>query len=120
MIKVRHSDKEIVELDLIGKITAADYQKITPSLEKIFREDGKQKFIFNFEKVENYTVNAFFADCKFDLTHMKFIGTTAVVSSSKDWAKPLTKIANAFYPPAKIEYFPSLDEANQWLSHQSA
>jgi len=118
MIDVQIKDQTIVELDLSGEVTGKDYESIRPELEKVFIKNGRQKFLFDMTAVDKFTPMAIFQDLKFDIQHLKFIGTTAVVST-KAMAETMTKIVDMLYP-VKIEHFEDKKSALNWLESQEA
>lgn len=117
MIQVKLQDPKTVELDMSGEVTAQDYVKVRPQLEKIFREKGKMKFLIDLSAVEKFTAGSVFQDIKFDLEHLKFIGTTAVVSSRKIY-ELITKVSDKFYPE-KIVHFDHHRAAQDWILAQN-
>lgn len=118
MINIEEKDSKTVQLNLEGEITGEDYKKIRPELEAVFKKKGRQKFIFNMNKATKFTLGAVLQDIKFDLQHLKFIGTTAVVST-KPMAETLTELVDKVYP-VKIERFDDVSSASQWLQNQEA
>jgi len=118
MINVEKKDSTTIQLNLEGEITGEDYKKIKHELEAVFKKNGRQKFIFNMNQATKFTLGAVLQDIKFDLQHLKFIGTTAVVST-KPMAETFTDIVDSIYP-VKIERFDDVSSASQWLRTQDA
>lgn len=116
MINVIVKDAKTIQLDMVGEITAQDYKSIRPKLEKIFAERGKMKFLIHLDKAKDFSVGALYEDVKFDLQHLKEIGTTAIVAQKKLWQK-ITKVIDKVYPE-KVEYFEDDSAARNWLSAQ--
>lgn len=112
MINVHFKTNNIVELELSGEVSASDYAKITPKLEKRFSDKGAQKFIF-LMKNPKFTLGAILADIKFDLLHFRNIGKTAVVGRS-GIVKGLTKLVNLTYP-VKVKHFNKRAAGLAWL-----
>ena len=112
MINVHFKTNNITELELSGEVSASDYEKITPKIEKRFADKGPQKFIF-LMKNPKFTLGAVLADIKFDLLHFKNIGKTAVVGRS-GVVKGITKFVNILYP-VKVKHFKRRDAGLAWL-----
>ncbi len=117
MIQVELKDKNTVELNMKGEVTAGDYQRIKPKLEKLFKEHGKMKFLIILDDLKKFTLGAAYEDIKFDLQNLKDVGTTAIVGNKTNQAL-LTKFINVIFPE-KVEFFESknLKGALKWLSH---
>lgn len=112
MINVHFKTNNIVELELSGEVSAQDYDKITPKIEKRFSDKGPQKFIFLMKRPK-FTLGAILADIKFDLLHFKNIGKTAVVGKSS-LVKGMTKFVNLLYP-VRVKHFQKREAGLSWL-----
>lgn len=113
MIDVKMQSENTVELDMIGEVTGEDYKEIRPRLESIFEKNGKTKFLIDLNRLKNFSMGAIYQDIKFDLQHLKYIGTTAIVGNKKTY-EALSTLIDKFYPE-KIKHFDNQSDAINWL-----
>lgn len=115
MITCKLSDEKTVELDMKGDITAKDYRAIIPQLEQLMKQHGKLKFLILLNELKSFGLGAIYEDIKFDLLHLKKVGTTAIVGNKESQAM-LTKFINRVFPePVKFFETSHKDKALQWL-----
>ncbi len=113
MINVKMQSEDTIELDMIGEVTGDDYKKVKPQLEAIFKKVGKAKFLIDLNQLKKFDLSAIYQDIKFDLQHLKNIGTTAIVGTKKTY-EALSSVIDKFYPE-KIKHFEDQVEALHWL-----
>jgi hypothetical protein len=115
MIACQLKDENTVELDMQGEVTADDYKKIVPQLQKYFTERGKMKFLIVIDRVRSFSLGAVFQDIKLDLQNLKNIGPTAIVGDKKS-QEVLTKVIDVIFPE-KVEFFQdnNIHGAQEWL-----
>jgi hypothetical protein len=98
-----------------GTLTAADYEHLVPEFERLTREHGPVRVLFDMIRLHGWTAGALWADTKFAMYHFHDIDRLAVVGEAKwqEWmaafCKPFTK--------ATIRYFDRADaaDARRWL-----
>lgn len=116
MINFKLRDEKTIELDIQGEVTAQDYKELRPQLEKIFRKNGRMKFLILLEDLKTFTMGAAYEDIKLDLMNLKDVGTTAIVGNKKT-QETLTKVIDKIFP-ARVKFFETNRQADaeKWLS----
>jgi hypothetical protein len=107
-------DKDIVEMDLQGNVSASDYNAVEPKLLSFFKSSGKLKFLIQLDHLNTFELGAVAADAKFGLKNIRNIGPTAIVGDKKSQAL-LTRFINLIFPE-KVKFFESAGEASMWLN----
>lgn len=117
MIALKLKCANTVELEMKGKVTAADYKLMRPKLEKIFKEKGRMKFLINLDSLKSFSLGATYEDIKFDIQNLKDVGTTAIVGNKKA-QETVTNLIDLIFP-AKVKFFDSKRQAEAltWLQN---
>ena len=112
-----HADGRILEVDVSGKLTKADYEAFGPRVEELMKQHGKIRILFRMHDFHGWTVGGLWEDLKFDLQHFRDIERLAVVGE-KRWEQAMATVCKPF-PSAEIKYFDvsEADQALQWLQH---
>ena len=115
MINVKLQNGRTVELDMMGDVTADDYQAIIPELKSLISQNGKLKFLIVLNKLKSFSLGAAYEDIKFDLQNLRNVGTTAIVGDRKS-QEMLAHFINKIFPE-DVKYFEITNKkgAINWL-----
>jgi hypothetical protein len=110
----KHGGK-VLEVQVTGKLTHADYQHLVPAFERLVKQHGKISVLFEMANFHGWDVGALWDDIKFDMKHFSEIERLAMVGDTK-WEQGMSVFCRPF-TTAKIRYFDSaaLEEARAWL-----
>lgn len=106
----------IISINVNGKLTHADYQKLLPELEGLFLEYKKLSFCIKLENFAGFELSALWDDIKFDMKHKGQFGKVAVVgeSSLEKWA---TRFSSLFFSDdMRFFYADQEDQARSWVA----
>jgi hypothetical protein len=107
--------RKLVAVQVTGKLVKADYEHFVPEFERLIRQHGKLRVLFDIADLHGWDAGAVWEDIKFDMKHFSDIERLAMVGDKK-WQhgmaiffKPFTK--------ATIRYFDHAEaaEARKWL-----
>lgn len=118
MINMKKPEPGIIELDLSGEVTKADYEAVKPKIEAEMEKEGKQKFLFDLTETDGFTMGAVYEDIKFDLQNLENIGATAVVSQKKS-REIGTKAIDLIFPE-NVRHFRDSSSAMDWLRSEAS
>jgi hypothetical protein len=106
----------LLEVQASGKLTHDDYQHFVPEFDRLFKEHGKLRMLFQMVDFHGWQMSAIWDDIKFDVTHFKDIDRLAMVGDKK-WEQGMSVFCRPF-TTAKIRYFDqaAIEEARQWLA----
>ena len=109
----------VLEVTVSGKLTQEDYQHFVPAFERLVKEHGKIRVLFEMADFHGWQAGALWADIKFDLKHFSHIERLAMVGDKK-WEQGMAAFCRPF-TTAKVQYFDSaaLQQARAWLSGKS-
>ncbi len=116
MFKILDFTKEnLTALQVEGKVTKDDYEKLSALFEKNEREYDKQKLYFEIDKIEGITAKALWEDLKIYLTHVKNFEKVAIIGDS-DMVKTLTKLSSPFIS-GDVKFFNirEASKAKDWI-----
>ena len=116
-VKLNETDEgRVVEIHVSGKLTHEDYEKFVPEFERLIREHGKIRILFEMSDFHGWQFAALWDDAKFDLKHFSDIERLAMVGD-KAWEKGMSAFCRPF-TTARIRYFDhaALAEARDWLT----
>jgi hypothetical protein len=110
----RNSGK-ILEVQVRGKLVHEDYQHFVPEFERLVKEHGKIRVLFEMPSFHGWDASALWDDIKFGLKHFSDIERLAMVGDRK-WEKGMSVFCKPF-TTAKIRYFDvaQATEARGWL-----
>ena len=113
---VESNDGQLIEVELIGKLTDADYDRFVPLTEERINQHGKIRMIVVLTEFHGWDGAALWEDIKWDVKHFNDIERLAVVGDSQ-WEKGVAVFCRPF-TTAKIKYFDlaNLDEARKWAA----
>ena len=106
---------KLVAVHVTGKLVKADYERCVPEFERLVRQNGKLRVLFDMADLRGWDAGAAWEDIKFDIKHFADIERIAMVGDKK-WEHGVA----TFYKPftrATIRYFDQANaaEARKWL-----
>ena len=109
------NDGEVLEVQVSGKPVHEDHEHFVPEFERLLKDHGKTRVLFEMADSPGWEGAALWDDIKFDLKHFSDIERLAMVGDKKRergvslFCKPFTT--------AKIRYFDhgAIAEARAWL-----
>ena len=109
------TERELIALEVEGKLTEEDYNKITPLIDKAVTDFGKIKLYIQLNYVDGIAPKAFWEDVKTYLKHFNHMKKVAVVGKSR-WDKLWSELAAPFIS-GEVKYFEftAIDEAREWI-----
>ncbi|HEV8543900.1 MAG TPA: STAS/SEC14 domain-containing protein [Verrucomicrobiae bacterium] len=105
----------ILEVRVSGKLAHEDYQRFVPEFDRIVKQKGKLRVLFEMDDFHGWKGSALWDDLKFDLKHFSDIERLAMLGDKK-WEEGMSVFCKPF-TAAKIRYFDSVErtEARAWL-----
>src|SRR5580765_2962465 len=105
-----------LEIQISGKLAHADYQQFVPVFERILKEKGKLRVLFEMIDFHGWDGSAVWDDIKFDVKHFSDLEKVAMVGDKK-WEKGMSFFCKPF-TAAKVRYFDrsEIEQARTWLS----
>lgn len=106
---------QILELQVTGKLSHADYQHFVPEFERLVTQHGKIRVLFEMTDFHGWEIAAVWDDIKFDVKHFAHIERIAMVGDKK-WEQGMALFCRPF-TTAKVRYFDQTraGEARAWL-----
>jgi len=107
---------KILEVRVSGKLAHEDYQHFVPEFERLVKQKGKIRVLFEMADFHGWKAGALWDDIKFDLRHFSDIERLATVGDKK-WEKGMSVFCKPF-TTAKIRYLDTTQfvEARAWLA----
>ena len=98
-----------------GKLAKADYKQFVPEFERLVRQHGPLRVLFDMTGFHGWEAGALWEDIKFDMNHFADIQRLAMVGEKK-WEHGIATFCMPF-TKATIRYFDHADaaEARTWL-----
>jgi len=114
----RVEDEFFVSLKAIGKLTHADYKKITPIIDSSLAsiKDPKVKLFLDAVEFEGWELRAAWDDFEIGLKHGNEFVKIAIYGN-KGWQEMSAKIGS-WFTSGTIKYFEDEQEALSWLSEK--
>lgn len=115
-IQVNETDAgRTIEVRVSGKLVHEDYRRFVPEFERLAKQHGKLRVLFEMADFHGWDTAALWDDVKFDVKHFSDIERLAMVGD-KRWEKAMAAFCRPF-TTAKIRYFDrtALHEARSWL-----
>lgn len=102
-----------------GKLVKADYETFVPEFERLVREHGKLRLLFDMSEFHGWEVAALWEDIKFDAKHFSDIERLAMIGENK-WQHGMATFCKPF-TTATIRYFDraDADAARAWLGEDN-
>jgi len=106
---------KVLDVQVSGKLGHEDYAHFVPEFDRLVKEHGKIRVLFEMVDFHGWTAGALWDDIKFDLRHFSDIERLAMVGDKK-WEKGMSVFCRPF-TSATIRYFDrsAMDEARAWL-----
>lgn len=101
-----------------GILAQADYERFVPEFERLVREHGKLRVLFDMTGFHGWEAAAIWEEIKFDAKHLAGIERLAMVGD-KQWQHVMVTICKPF-TKAKTRYFDHTDDAGarKWLAEE--
>ena len=108
-------DGKIIIVQVSGKLVKGDYDAFVPEFDRLVRQEGKVRLLFDMIDFHGWEAGAAWQDLKLGLSHYSDIERIALVGETK-WQH---RMATFFKPFAKatVRYFDHIDvdKAHDWL-----
>jgi hypothetical protein len=106
---------KLVAIQVTEKLVKADYERCVPEFDRLIRQHGKLRLLFELTGFHGWEAGALWDEIKLDIKHFADIERLAVVGDKK-WEHGMV----TFYKPftkATIRYFDQANaaEARKWL-----
>lgn len=112
---VEKNGGKVLVVEVSGKLTHEDYQHFVPEFERLVKQFGKIRVLFEMADFHGWEGGALWDDIKFDLKHFSDIERLAMVGDKK-WEKGMSVFCKPF-TTATIRYFDKAQAAEglAWL-----
>ncbi len=109
------AEGKILVVEATGTLSKADYEQFVPETERLIKEFGKIRVLFEMHDFRGWEMAGVWEDMKFDLKHFRDIERLAIVGE-KAWEHGMTVFCRPF-TTAKLRYFDSskTEDANNWI-----
>jgi hypothetical protein len=106
---------KILVVHISGKVVKTDYEHFVPEFERLIRQQGKLRVLFDMADFHGWDAGALWEDIKFDIKHFADIERLAMVGDKK-WQQGMAMFCKPF-TKATVRYFHHADaaEARKWL-----
>ncbi|MCA9470272.1 MAG: STAS/SEC14 domain-containing protein [Nitrospira sp.] len=113
-LKEEHGGKVLI-VHVRGKLTKADYERFVPEFERLIRQQGTLRVLFDMMDFHGWEAGAAWEDLKFGIKHFSDIERLAMIGEKK-WQRGMAAFCKPF-TKATIRYFDHAvtAEARQWL-----
>ena len=118
MIKYRNNpDNNIVEISIEGKITEADFDRVSSQMKADIKKHGKLRILEEFHSFEGIDPIALWKDANFGLAYIGNLTHVAVVAE-QTWMQTIAEAVGAVLP-AQVKAFEGsqIEEAREWLAN---
>jgi hypothetical protein len=117
VVLISNPVNNVLQVDVDGKLTKEDYQRLVPGVEDLIQRHGKIRMIVKMRDFHGWEIGAIWEDIKFDAKHFSDIERIALIGD-KQWEKAMATFCKPF-TLAKIRYFDmeQVDQAVNWI-HQ--
>lgn len=109
-------DGQVLEVQVLGKLTHADYQECVAEFERLLKKHGTLRLLYDLVNFDGWDAAALWDEIKFDVKHFSDIDRLASVGDTT-WKKWMIE----FYKPftaATVRYFErdQIEAPRAWLS----
>ncbi len=106
---------KILVVHVTGKLIKADYDDFVPEVDRLVREQGKVRILFDMAGFHGWELSAAWEDFKFGIEHFADIERLAMVGE-KRWQEGMAIFCKPF-TKAEVRYFDHTvaAEARNWL-----
>jgi len=107
---------KVLEVAVSGTLTHGDYEHFVPAFERLAKQHGKIRVLFEMTDFHGWEPGALWDDIKFDLKHFADIERLAMVGD-KRWEQGMSVFCRPF-TTATIRYFDhaAIEDARTWLA----
>lgn len=111
---------KVLAVHVSGKLAKEDYEHFVPEFERLVKEHGKLRVLFEMTGFHGWEGGALWEDIKFELKHFSDIERLAMVGETK-WQHGMAVFCKPF-TTASIRYFDHANaaEAEKWLREPKA
>lgn len=113
---VKDAEKDLVEIDVSGRLTNEDYHKFVPEVEQFLKEHGgKASLLFNMHNFSGWDFGGMWEDVRFGAKHRHSFPRLAMVGD-KQWEKWTSKLCSVFLD-SEVRFFQptEITDARRWL-----
>ncbi len=109
------SGGRILVVHVSGKLVKEDYAQFVPEFERLLRQHGKLRLLFDMTGFHGWEASAAWEDFKFGVKHFADIERLAMIGEKK-WQQGMATFCKPF-TKAAVRYFDHADaaEARKWL-----
>jgi len=106
---------KVLQVTVSGKLKHDDYQRFVPEFERLVKQQGKLRVLFEMDDFHGWDGAALWDDIKFDIKHFSDIERLAMVGDKK-WEKGMSTFCRPF-TTAQVRYFDrsAIEDARVWL-----
>ena len=107
---------KLLVVHVTGKLAKTDYEDFVPEFERLIRQHGKPRMLFDMTGLRGWEAGAMWEDIKFGAKHFADIERLAMVGEKK-WQHGMATFCKPF-TKAAVRYFDHADavEARKWLA----
>lgn len=119
-VNILHNrERKILEINVTGKLTKADYEQFVPEIERLIEAHGKLRVLLAMHDFHGWTAGALWEDIKFDARHFSDVQRLAILGETR-WQKGMAAFCKPF-TTAKVRYFDynqpgAAEQARSWLA----
>ncbi|HEU0276070.1 MAG TPA: STAS/SEC14 domain-containing protein [Candidatus Udaeobacter sp.] len=115
MHKIAKEEPNLVRVEVSGKLTQDDYDKLIPGWKSAIARYGKMRLLFVMKDFHGWEPGAAWDDFRFDLKHGTQVDRVAMVGERK-WQEWISKFG-ALFASTTVKYFDLADlaEAERWI-----
>jgi hypothetical protein len=103
---------KVLAVHVSGKLEKADYEQMVPEIERLIRQHGRLRLLFDMSDFHGWDVSAAWEDFKFGIGHYADIERLAMVGE-KRWQHGMASFCKPF-TKASVRYFDRADAAEAW------
>lgn len=107
---------KVFEVDLHGKLSRQDFERIAPDTEALIERYGKIRLLVTMHDFEGWDLGALWEEIKWEARHFHHVERIAIVGD-EGWHQKMARLCKSF-TTAKIRYFNlrQLDAAYAWVN----
>ena len=105
----------VLIINVNGRLVKADYERVSPEFERLVKEHGKLRVLFDMTDFHGWDVGAAWQDVKLGFAHFDHIDRLALVGEKK-WQRGMAAFCRPF-TRATVRYFDhaDLEKARKWI-----
>ncbi len=110
--------ERVLVVSVSGKLVKEDYEHLVPEVDRLIREHGKIRILFQMQDFHGWTTAAMWEDTKFGFRHLHDLERLAMIGETR-WQKGMAVFCRPF-TKAEVRYFDHAhsDEARRWVQEQ--